>query len=85
MGDKNIDTARLERMFRLSTNVIIGLTSPMKRAIQTVAARRHISMSDLFREAVVAHMSEVYPEYDELYYAYMIEEAERVLKGDANG
>ncbi len=85
MGSQDLDNARLERMFRLSTNIIVGLTTPMKRAIQAVAASRHISMSDLVREALVAHMKAVYPEYETLYHQYMQEGAERILKGDTNG
>lgn len=66
----------LERMFRKSERVLVTMTPPMKRAIQTVAQLNHISMADLLREAVTRHMNTMYPEYVKLYHKLMLEEVE---------
>lgn len=84
MDNSNLDHAMLEHMFRQNNVVIVGFTSPTKRAIQTVAASRHISMSDLIREAVVAHMKATYPDYEKLYRQYLREEAQKMIKGDVD-
>lgn len=87
MLEQQRDIPSLEKAFRLTNPIMVLVTSPTKRALQELAARYHVSMSDIIRRAIKDHMSAEYPEYSGIYTQCVVAEVEKarlekLMEGD---
>jgi hypothetical protein len=58
------------------------MTTPQKETIRLLSQRRHVTMANLIREAVLKGIHQVCPNYQEVYTEVINKELERIKKYD---
>jgi len=66
-------------MLSMDKVLTLHINNPMKRALRATAARRHVSISDVVRQAIDGYARANYPEYIEYYNRFVIEEVEAMM------
>lgn len=67
----------LESQFRLLDTITLKVSRPFKELLRRVASERKVSMNDVIRQALDAHLESTYPGYLRLYRRLLEEEAQK--------
>lgn len=70
----------LEVLFEMTEKLVVSVTPAKKMALQLLARRRHISVSDIIRQALEVALPQIYEEYPEVYTQVVHEEAKKLQK-----